>query len=120
MHSSSVNGWEAPMAALDMIDGALDTLLGAPTDALTHSELLAVDARLERAVSGVPTVRHRLSPGWPPKPPRPHWAARRGPMCRPIGCGCPSAGRGRADRRRTCPRDRAVTTTPPNEFTHSS
>jgi Domain of unknown function (DUF222) len=51
---------EAVMAAYDELDAAFDKVLALSHDALTYSEKLALDERMERNLRRAPTVEHRL------------------------------------------------------------
>jgi hypothetical protein len=60
MSSEAVSDREAIVAAYDELDAAFDKVLGRSLDALTHSELLALQGRMERNLRRAPTVEHRI------------------------------------------------------------
>ena len=60
MSLEAVSDREALLAAYDELDAAFDKVLGHSLDALTHSELLALQDRMERNLRRAPTVEHRI------------------------------------------------------------
>ena len=57
MHGGSDR--EAVIEVFDEFDAVFDTRLGLSFDAMTHSEKLALQNRMERNLRSAPTVEHR-------------------------------------------------------------
>jgi hypothetical protein len=57
MHGGSDR--EAVIEVFDEFDAVFDTRLGLSFDAITHSEKLALQNRMERNLRRAPTVEHR-------------------------------------------------------------